>query len=208
MADMPSSRVQEVNISQEMRSSFLDYAMSVIVSRAIPDVRDGLKPVHRRILYAMNDLGMTPDKAYKKSARIVGEVIGKYHPHGDAAVYETMVRMAQDFSYRYMLVDGHGNFGSIDGDPAAAMRYTEARMSKISMELLRDINKDTIDYKDNYEGSEKEPEVLPSRFPNLLVNGSSGIAVGMATNIPPHQLGEVIDGILALSKNRTLRFQS
>lgn len=201
MADMPSSRVQEVNISQEMRSSFLDYAMSVIVSRAIPDVRDGLKPVHRRILYAMNDLGMTPDKAYKKSARIVGEVIGKYHPHGDAAVYETMVRMAQDFSYRYMLVDGHGNFGSIDGDPAAAMRYTEARMSKISMELLRDINKDTIDYKDNYDGSEKEPEVLPSRFPNLLVNGSSGIAVGMATNIPPHQLGEVIDGILALSKN-------
>lgn len=184
-----------------MRSSFLDYAMSVIVSRALPDVRDGLKPVHRRILYAMHDLGMTADKPYKKSARIVGEVIGKYHPHGDAAVYDTMVRMAQDFNYRYMLVDGHGNFGSIDGDAAAAMRYTEARMSKISMELLRDINKDTIDYQDNYDGSEKEPVVLPSRFPNLLVNGSSGIAVGMATNIPPHQLGEVIDALLALSKD-------
>ncbi|MGG3771833.1 DNA gyrase subunit A [Heyndrickxia faecalis] len=207
MADTPESNIVEVNLTQEMRTSFLDYAMSVIVSRAIPDVRDGLKPVHRRILYAMHDLGMTPDKAYKKSARIVGEVIGKYHPHGDSAVYETMVRMAQDFSYRYMLVDGHGNFGSVDGDPAAAMRYTEARMSKISLELLRDINKDTIDFQDNYDGSEKEPAVLPSRFPNLLVNGSSGIAVGMATNIPPHQLGEVIDGILALSKDPDITIQ-
>ncbi|UZH05315.1 DNA gyrase subunit A [Heyndrickxia coagulans] len=207
MADTPESNIVEVNLTQEMRTSFLDYAMSVIVSRAIPDVRDGLKPVHRRILYAMNDLGMTPDKAYKKSARIVGEVIGKYHPHGDSAVYETMVRMAQDFSYRYMLVDGHGNFGSVDGDPAAAMRYTEARMSKISLELLRDINKDTIDFQDNYDGSEKEPVVLPSRFPNLLVNGSSGIAVGMATNIPPHQLGEVIDAILALSKDPDITIQ-
>lgn len=196
-----SSRVKEINISQEMRTSFLDYAMSVIVSRALPDVRDGLKPVHRRILYAMNDLGMTADKAYKKSARIVGEVIGKYHPHGDTAVYDTMVRMAQDFNYRHMLVDGHGNFGSVDGDSAAAMRYTEARMSKISMEILRDINKDTIDYQDNYDGSEREPVVLPARFPNLLVNGASGIAVGMATNIPPHHLGEVIDGVLALSKD-------
>ncbi|WP_046176373.1 DNA gyrase subunit A [Domibacillus indicus] len=201
MADTPSSNVKEINISQEMRSSFLDYAMSVIVSRALPDVRDGLKPVHRRILYAMNDLGMTADKAYKKSARIVGDVIGKYHPHGDSAVYETMVRMAQDFNYRYMLVDGHGNFGSVDGDAAAAMRYTEARMSKIAMEITRDLNKDTIDYKDNYDGSEREPVVLPARFPNLLVNGASGIAVGMATNIPPHQLGEVIDAILAVSKN-------
>ncbi|WP_226642619.1 DNA gyrase subunit A [Mesobacillus subterraneus] len=201
MAETPNPRVKEINISQEMRSSFLDYAMSVIVARALPDVRDGLKPVHRRILYAMHDLGMHSDKAYKKSARIVGEVIGKYHPHGDSAVYDTMVRMAQDFNYRYMLVDGHGNFGSVDGDAAAAMRYTEARMSKISMELLRDINKDTIDYQDNYDGSEREPIVMPSRFPNLLVNGTSGIAVGMATNIPPHQLGEVIDGVLAISKD-------
>lgn len=201
MADTPRSQIKEINISQEMRSSFLDYAMSVIVSRALPDVRDGLKPVHRRILYAMHDLGMHSDKPYKKSARIVGDVIGKYHPHGDSAVYETMVRMAQDFNYRYMLVDGHGNFGSVDGDSAAAMRYTEARMSKISMELLRDINKDTIDYQDNYDGEEKEPAVLPARFPNLLVNGTSGIAVGMATNIPPHQLGEVIDGVLAISKD-------
>lgn len=207
MADTPESRVKEVNISQEMRSSFLDYAMSVIVARALPDVRDGLKPVHRRILYAMHDLGMHADKPFKKSARIVGEVIGKYHPHGDTAVYDTMVRMAQDFNYRYMLVDGHGNFGSVDGDSAAAMRYTEARMSRISMELLRDINKDTIDYQDNYDGSEKEPVVLPARFPNLLVNGTSGIAVGMATNIPPHQLGEVIDAILALSKEPEMTIQ-
>nr|WP_200865964.1 DNA gyrase subunit A [Thalassobacillus devorans] len=206
--DQPNRpRVQEVNISQEMRTSFLDYAMSVIVARALPDVRDGLKPVHRRILYAMNDLGMHSDKAYKKSARIVGEVIGKYHPHGDSAVYDTMVRMAQDFNYRYMLVDGHGNFGSVDGDAAAAMRYTEARMSKISMEILRDINKDTIDYTDNYDGAEKEPVVLPARFPNLLVNGTSGIAVGMATNVPPHQLGEVIDGVLAVSKDPDITIQ-
>ncbi|MGI8387688.1 DNA gyrase subunit A [Robertmurraya sp. P23] len=190
-----------------MKTSFLDYAMSVIVSRALPDVRDGLKPVHRRILYAMHDLGMHSDKPYKKSARIVGDVIGKYHPHGDSAVYETMVRMAQDFNYRYMLVDGHGNFGSVDGDSAAAMRYTESRMSKISMELLRDINKDTIDYQDNYDGEEKEPVVLPARFPNLLVNGTTGIAVGMATNIPPHQLGEVIDGVLAVSKDPEITTQ-
>ncbi|MBU5467454.1 DNA gyrase subunit A [Virgibacillus sp. MSJ-26] len=201
MADQERQPIQDVNISEEIRTSFLDYAMSVIVSRALPDVRDGLKPVHRRILYAMNDLGMHADKSYKKSARIVGEVIGKYHPHGDSAVYEAMVRMAQDFSYRYMLVDGHGNFGSVDGDSAAAMRYTEARMSKISMELLRDINKDTIDYQDNYDGAEREPIVFPARFPNLLVNGTSGIAVGMATNIPPHNLGETIDAVLALSKN-------
>lgn len=201
MSEQERSNVKEVNISTEMRTSFLDYAMSVIVARALPDVRDGLKPVHRRILYAMNDLGMTSDKPFKKSARIVGEVIGKYHPHGDSAVYETMVRMAQPFNYRHMLVDGHGNFGSVDGDQAAAMRYTEARLSKISMELLRDLNKDTVNYQDNYDGSEHEPVVLPARFPNLLVNGSSGIAVGMATNIPPHQLGEVIDGVLALSKN-------
>ncbi|TXC89416.1 DNA gyrase subunit A [Metabacillus litoralis] len=201
MAENQNSHVIGRNISNEMRESFLGYAMSVIVSRALPDVRDGLKPVHRRILYAMNDLGMTSDKPFKKSARIVGEVIGKYHPHGDSAVYETMVRMAQDFNFRYMLVDGHGNFGSVDGDSAAAMRYTEARMSKISMELIRDINKDTINYQDNYDGSEREPVVLPARFPNLLVNGATGIAVGMATNIPPHQLGEVIDGVLAISKD-------
>ncbi|MFD3450519.1 DNA gyrase subunit A [Microbacteriaceae bacterium 4G12] len=201
MSDQQQARIREINISQEMRSSFLDYAMSVIVSRALPDVRDGLKPVHRRILYAMNDLGITADKPYKKSARIVGDVIGKYHPHGDAAVYDTMVRMAQDFNQRYLLVDGHGNFGSVDGDAPAAMRYTESRMSKISMELLRDISKNTIDYQDNYDGSEREPIVLPARFPNLLVNGATGIAVGMATNIPPHQLGEVIDGVLALSHN-------
>lgn len=201
MAETPNPQVKEVNISQEMKTSFLDYAMSVIVSRALPDVRDGLKPVHRRILYAMHDLGIHADKPYKKSARIVGDVIGKYHPHGDSAVYETMVRMAQDFNYRYMLVDGHGNFGSIDGDSAAAMRYTESRMSKISMVLLRDINKDTIDFQDNYDGEEREPVVLPARFPNLLVNGTTGIAVGMATNIPPHQLGEVIDGVLAISRD-------
>lgn len=201
MAERPSSGVEEINISTEMRTSFLDYAMSVIVSRALPDVRDGLKPVHRRILYAMHDLGITAEKGYKKSARIVGDVIGKYHPHGDSAVYETMVRMAQDFSYRYMLVDGHGNFGSVDGDSAAAMRYTESKMSKISMELLRDLNKNTVDYRDNYDGQEKEPIVLPSRFPNLLVNGTSGIAVGMATNIPPHHLGETIDAVLALADN-------
>lgn len=201
MSEQPTSQIKEINISHEMRTSFLDYAMSVIVARALPDVRDGLKPVHRRILYAMNDLGITADKAYKKSARIVGEVIGKYHPHGDSAVYETMVRMAQNFNYRYMLVNGHGNFGSVDGDSAAAMRYTEARMAKISMELLKDINKNTVDFQGNYDDSEREPVVMPARFPNLLVNGATGIAVGMATNIPPHNLGEVIDGVLALSHN-------
>ncbi|WP_312470749.1 DNA gyrase subunit A [Neobacillus sp.] len=207
MVETPNSQIKDINISQEMKTSFLDYAMSVIVSRALPDVRDGLKPVHRRILYAMHDLGIHADKPYKKSARIVGDVIGKYHPHGDVAVYETMVRMAQDFNYRYMLVDGHGNFGSVDGDGAAAMRYTESRMSKISMELLRDINKDTIDYQDNYDGEEREPVVLPARFPNLLVNGTTGIAVGMATNIPPHQLGEVIDGVLAVSQDPEITTQ-
>ncbi|WP_428830627.1 DNA gyrase subunit A [Alkalibacterium indicireducens] len=193
--------MDKINLSSEMRKSFLDYAMSVIVSRALPDVRDGLKPVHRRILYGMNELGMTPDKAYKKSARIVGDVMGKYHPHGDSAIYESMVRMSQDFSFRNPLIDGHGNFGSVDGDSAAAMRYTEARMSKIAMEMLRDINKDTVDYHDNYDGSEREPNVLPARFPNLLVNGASGIAVGMATNIPPHNLREVIAACRVLMEN-------
>lgn len=201
MAETSESRINERNISKEMRESFLDYAMSVIVSRALPDVRDGLKPVHRRILYGLNEQGMTPDKPYKKSARIVGGVMGKYHPHGDSSIYEAMVRMAQDFSYRYPLVDGQGNFGSMDGDGAAAMRYTEARMTKLALELLRDINKDTIDFIDNYDGNEREPSVLPSRFPNLLVNGASGIAVGMATNIPPHNMREVIDGVLSLSHN-------
>jgi DNA gyrase subunit A len=201
MAEEKQSRVLDRDIGTEMRGSFMAYAMSIIVSRALPDVRDGLKPVHRRVLYAMSELGMSPDKPYKKSARIVGEVIGKYHPHGDAAVYETMVRMAQDFSLRYPLVDGHGNFGSIDGDSAAAMRYTEARLSKIAMETLRDLNKDTVDFVPNYDGEEQEPAVLPSRFPQLLVNGSSGIAVGMATNIPPHNLTEVIDGLQAMIRN-------
>jgi DNA gyrase subunit A len=202
-----SSKILPIDISNEMRNSFIDYAMSVIVSRALPDVRDGLKPVHRRILYSMNDLGMTADKPHKKSARLVGDVIGKYHPHGDQAVYASMVRMAQDFSYRYMLVDGQGNFGSIDGDGAAAMRYTEARMSKITAELLRDIQKGTIDYGSNYDDTLKEPLVLPARFPNLLVNGASGIAVGMATNIPPHQLGEVIDGCVAYINNPELTIE-
>lgn len=194
-------KVQPVNLSNEMQTSFLSYAMSVIVSRALPDVRDGLKPVHRRILFAMNELGVYSDKPHKKSARIVGDVIGKYHPHGDTAVYEAMVRMAQDFSYRYPLVDGHGNFGSVDGDGAAAMRYTEARMSKLAGEMLRDLNKNTVDFIDNYDGSEREPAILPARFPNLLVNGASGIAVGMATSIPPHNLTEVINGTLALIEN-------
>lgn len=201
MTENNNPGVKGVNITKTIKTAFLDYAMSVIVSRALPDVRDGLKPVQRRILYGMQELGSASDKPYKKSARIVGDVMGKYHPHGDSSIYEAMVRMAQDFSYRYMLVDGHGNFGSVDGDGAAAMRYTESRMSKISMEMLRDINKNTIDYKDNYDGNEKEPVVLPARYPNLLVNGASGIAVGMATNIPPHQLGEVIDGVLAVSEN-------
>ncbi len=197
---MPN-RITDVNLTSQMKNSFLDYAMSVIVSRALPDVRDGLKPVQRRILYGMNELGVTPDKPYKKSARIVGDVMGKFHPHGDSSIYEGLVRMAQDFSYRYMLVDGHGNFGSVDGDGAAAMRYTEAKMSKIAVEMLRDINKDTVDFHDNYDGTEKEPDVLPARFPNLLVNGASGIAVGMATNIPTHNLGEVINGIHMLMDN-------
>ncbi|WP_313892695.1 DNA gyrase subunit A [Psychrobacillus sp.] len=207
MSEIPNKGVKGINISQEMKTSFLDYAMSVIVSRALPDVRDGLKPVHRRILYGMQELGNTPDKPHKKSARIVGDVMGKYHPHGDSSIYEAMVRMAQDFSYRYMLVDGHGNFGSVDGDGAAAMRYTESRMSKIALEMLRDINKNTIDYKDNYDGQEREPVVLPSRYPNLLANGASGIAVGMATNIPSHNLGEIIDGVLALSENPAITIE-
>ncbi|AOX43347.1 DNA gyrase subunit A [Spiroplasma sp. NBRC 100390] len=196
-----NGKIRDIDIADEMKSGFLDYAMSVIVSRAIPDVRDGLKPVHRRIIYAMWDLNMTYDKQHKKSARIVGEVIGKYHPHGDTAVYEAMVRMAQDFSYRYPLIDGHGNFGSMDGDAPAAMRYTEARMSKIAGELIKDIEKETTIFIDNYDGSEQEPTFLPGYFPNLLVNGASGIAVGMATNIPPHNLNEVIDGVIALTKN-------
>jgi len=196
-----ANRIIPVDIEAEMKQSFIDYAMSVIVDRALPDVRDGLKPVHRRILYAMNLLNFTPDKAYRKCATTVGEVLGKFHPHGDAAVYDSLVRMAQDFSMRYPLVDGHGNFGSIDGDPPAAMRYTESRLTKISMEMLRDINKDTVDFKPNFDEHEMEPVVLPSRFPNLLVNGSVGIAVGMATNIPPHNLTEVIDGIIAYIKN-------
>ena len=196
--------VRNINLTSEMRKSFLEYAMSVIISRALPDARDGLKPVQRRIIYGMNELGCYSDKPFKKSARIVGDVMGKYHPHGDSSIYEALVRMAQDFSYRYMLVDGHGNFGSIDGDGAAAMRYTESRMSKICMEMVRDINKDTIDFVPNYDGEEKEPSVLPSRIPNLLINGTTGIAVGMATNMAPHNLGEVVDGLLAYSKNRDM----
>ena len=198
---MEERGIKKRPLTEEMKKSFISYAMSVIVARALPDVRDGLKPVQRRIIHGMNELGCYSDKPYKKSARIVGEVMGKYHPHGDFSIYEALVRMAQDFSYRYMLVDGHGNFGSIDGDGAAAQRYTEARMSKISMELVKDINKDTVNFIPNYDGEESEPEVLPSRFPNLLVNGTTGIAVGMATNIPPHNLGEVIDAILAVQKN-------
>src|SRR5450756_1174671 len=193
-----------VSLEEEMRKSYLDYAMSVIVGRALPDVRDGLKPVHRRVLFAMHELSNDWNKAYKKSARIVGDVIGKYHPHGDTAVYDTIVRMAQDFSLRYPLVDGQGNFGSVDGDNAAAMRYTEIRMAKIAHELLADLDKETVDYGPNYDGSEHEPLVFPSRFPNLLVNGSSGIAVGMATNIPPHNMSEVVDACLALLKNPDL----
>ncbi len=201
MSEEIKENIQDVNLTSEMKESFIDYAMSVIVARALPDVRDGLKPVHRRILYGMNELGVTPDKPHKKSARIVGDVMGKYHPHGDIAIYESMVRMAQPFSYRAMLVDGHGNFGSVDGDGAAAMRYTEARMSKIALEMLRDINKNTVDFQGNYDDSEQEPVVLPARFPNLLVNGTTGIAVGMATNIPPHNLSEVIDATSLLMDN-------
>ncbi|MCK9443752.1 MAG: DNA gyrase subunit A [Tissierellaceae bacterium] len=199
--DNKFDKVIEVNIEEEMKKSYLDYAMSVIMSRALPDVRDGLKPVHRRIIYAMDELSMGPDKQYRKSARLVGDVLGKYHPHGDSSVYDAMVRLAQDFNTRYPLVDGHGNFGSIDGDRAAAMRYTEARMTKLAMEMLRDINKDTVEYRPNFDETLKEPVVLPSRFPNLMVNGSSGIAVGMATNIPPHNLREVVDGIVMLIDN-------
>ncbi|HEO7535328.1 TPA: DNA gyrase subunit A [Streptococcus agalactiae] len=198
---MQDKNLVDVNLTSEMKTSFIDYAMSVIVARALPDVRDGLKPVHRRILYGMNELGVTPDKTHKKSARITGDVMGKYHPHGDSSIYEAMVRMAQWWSYRHMLVDGHGNFGSMDGDGAAAQRYTEARMSKIALEMLRDINKNTVDFQDNYDGSEREPLVLPARFPNLLVNGATGIAVGMATNIPPHNLGESIDAVKLVMDN-------
>ena len=198
---MQDNNLIDVNLTSEMKTSFIDYAMSVIVARALPDVRDGLKPVHRRILYGMNELGVTPDKPHKKSVRITGDVMGKYHPHGDSSIYEAMVRMAQWWSYRYMLVDGHGNFGSMDGDGAAAQRYTEARMSKIALEMLRDINKNTVDFADNYDASEREPLVLPARFPNLLVNGATGIAVGMATNIPPHNLGETIDAVKLMMDN-------
>lgn len=199
--DFNEGKVIPVDINKEMKKCYIDYAMSVIVGRALPDVRDGLKPVHRRILYSLQGLGLTPEKGYRKCARIVGDVLGKYHPHSDSSVYDALVRMAQDFSMRYMLVDGHGNFGSVDGDSAAAMRYTEAKMNKISVEILRDINKNTVDFMPNFDGEEQEPVVLPSRFPNLLVNGSSGIAVGMATNIPPHNLGEIIDGTIMLIDN-------
>ena len=199
--DHSRDRLEKNDIVKEIESSFIDYSMSVIVSRALPDLRDGLKPVHRRILWSMYESGYTPDKPHKKSARIVGDVMGKYHPHGDSSIYEAMVRMAQDFSYRNMLVDGHGNFGNIEGYGAAAMRYTESRLSKISLELLRDINKDTVNFIPNFDETEKEPEILPSRFPNILVNGTMGIAVGMATNIPPHNLGEVIDGCIAYIDN-------
>ena len=198
---MQDKNLIDVNLTSEMKTSFIDYAMSVIVARALPDVRDGLKPVHRRILYGMNELGVTPDKPHKKSARITGDVMGKYHPHGDSSIYEAMVRMAQWWSYRHMLVDGHGNFGSMDGDGAAAMRYTEARLSKISMEMLADINKNTVDFQPNFDETEREPVVLPSRYPNLLVNGTSGIAVGMATNIPPHNLREVINAVVKIIDN-------
>ena len=197
----PHAKQLDVELVDEMRKAYLDYSMSVIVGRALPDVRDGLKPVHRRILYTMYENGLTPDKAYRKCADTVGSVLGRYHPHGDASVYDALVRMAQDFSLRYMMVDGHGNFGSVDGYPAAAYRYTEAKLSKISMEMLRDIDKDTVDFQTNYDDRLKEPTVLPSRIPSLLVNGSSGIAVGMATEIPPHNLGEVVDGMCYLIDN-------
>ena len=198
---MANEKIIPVNIEEEMQSSYLDYSMSVIVARALPDVRDGLKPVHRRVLYGMNELGLGASRPYKKSARVVGEVLGKYHPHGDRAVYDTIVRMAQDFSMRYVLVDGQGNFGSVDGDSPAAMRYTEVRLARISELLLNDLEKNTVDFIPNFDDTLKEPIVLPSTFPNLLVNGSSGIAVGMATNIPPHNLSEVVDGLIAVIKN-------
>ena len=197
----PNSKLITVNLEKEMKKSFLEYSMSVIVARALPDVRDGLKPVHRRILYTMHENGLTPDKAYRKCADTVGTVLGRYHPHGDASVYDAMVRMAQDFSLRYPLIDGHGNFGSVDGHPAAAYRYTEARMSKMALDMLADIDKETVDFASNYDDRLQEPMVLPSRFPNLLVNGSTGIAVGMATNIPPHNLCEVVDAICLLIDN-------
>ena len=204
MPDEIARSIMPVNIEDEMRQSYMDYAMSVIVGRALPDVRDGLKPVHRRVLFAMNEMGNDYNKPYKKSARVVGDVIGKYHPHGDSAVYDTIVRMAQHFSLRYVLVDGQGNFGSVDGDAPAAMRYTEVRMARIAHELLEDIDKETVDYAPNYDGTEREPMVLPTRLPNLLVNGSSGIAVGMATNIPPHNLTEVINACIALLEDENL----
>ena len=197
-------QIQMIDLEKTMRDCYIDYAMSVIVARALPDVRDGLKPVQRRILYSMGELGVTPDKPYRKSARIVGDTMGKYHPHGDTSIYDAMARMAQDFNMRYMLVDGHGNFGSVDGDEQAAMRYTEARLSKVAMEMLADINKNTVDFGPNFDESLKEPLILPSRFPNLLVNGSNGIAVGMATNIPPHNMGEVIDGVIKMIDNYVL----
>ena len=202
-----NNRVIPISIEDEMKSSYIDYSMSVIVSRALPDVRDGLKPVHRRVLYGMSELGLTPGSSYKKSARIVGEVLGKYHPHGDSAVYDTMVRMAQLFSMRYPLVDGQGNFGSVDGDSAAAMRYTEARMTRIADEMLRDINKETVDFQENFDGSLEEPRVLPALIPNLLVNGTDGIAVGMATKIPPHNLGEVVNGVIAYIDNNDIEIK-
>ena len=198
MLDTFSGNIKPHSLEEEIKDSFLSYAMSVIVSRALPDVRDGLKPVHRRVLYAMHDLGLGPNRPYRKSATVVGEVIGKYHPHGDSAVYDTLVRLAQDFSLRYPLVDGQGNFGSVDGDPPAAMRYTEARLTRMATEMLRDISSDTVDFAPNFDESQREPEVLPARFPNLLVNGSDGIAVGMATKVPPHNLGEVVDATVAL----------
>ena len=198
------SKIVNVEVENELKKSFISYAMAVNVSRAIPDVRDGLKPVHRRILYAMSELGLTPDKPYRKSAMVVGEVLGKYHPHGDISVYDAMVRLAQDFSIRCPLVDGHGNFGSVDGDPPAAYRYTEARLSRIALEMIRDIDKRTVDFYPNFDDTREQPVVLPSRFPNLLVNGSDGIAVGMATSIPPHNLGEVIDAVIALMRNPEL----
>ncbi len=213
MSDLPpdsiqperSTGIEPVSIIEEMQRSYLDYAMSVIVSRALPDVRDGLKPVHRRVLYAMSEMGLVWNKSYRKSAGVVGEVMGKYHPHGDASIYDALVRMAQDFSLRAPLIDGQGNFGSIDGDPPAAMRYTECRLEKVSDAILADIDKETVDFQDNYDGREQEPVVLPARVPNLLLNGSGGIAVGMATNIPPHNLGELIDGCIALIDNPALQ---
>ena len=200
-------RLRPIDLEQEMKKSFISYAMAVIIARALPDVRDGLKPVHRRILYAMHELGVTPDKPYRKCARIVGDVLGKYHPHGDSSVYSALVRLAQDFATRYPLVDGQGNFGSVDGDGAAAMRYTEARMSKMNMEMLADIDKETVDFAPNFDETLMQPTVMPCRYPNLLVNGSSGIAVGMATNIPPHNLGEVIDGVVKMIDNPDVSIQ-